>query len=54
MPTYHHFMPLDRTKIKTRLRIHPDVLLTIYRKQPSTATDWIAETARNKRFEAYR
>jgi hypothetical protein len=28
MTTYHHFMPLDRTEIKTRLRIHPDFLDT--------------------------
>jgi hypothetical protein len=26
MQTYFHFMPIDRTKIKTRLRIHPDLL----------------------------
>lgn len=26
MQTYFHFMPIDRTKIRTRLRIHPDLL----------------------------
>jgi hypothetical protein len=28
-------------------------ILTIYHEQPSTAADWIAEAARDKRFEAY-